>query len=72
VLCVCAAISVGELNKWIGVAARLDIDHRIICKGTQAETAKYFRDNPTAVFRNVETVEMLNAKVNLITVRRLV
>ncbi len=67
-LCVCADITISQLNLWIK-AAGLDIDHRRTSRFTQAEKAQYFQDCPNAAFYNVETQEMLNAKVTLEKVR---
>ena len=67
-LCVRADITPGQLKKW-KLVAKLDFDHKPVAKWSQAATADYFQDCPTAVFCNVETQEMLNAKVTLEKVR---
>ena len=68
VLCVRADITLNMLKKWIREAARLDIDHRLVNKFTQTETAQFFQDSPISVFCT-ETQDVTDAKVTLEKVR---
>ena len=58
-----------ELSNWIA-AAGLVIDHRVVSRFTQQETAEYFQDCPGAVFSEASRGRAwVEATVTLETVR---